>query len=176
MISVFHFPLYLPLASLQPSTSRSLYRNRSFLRIPLAARPRFSSLRSLRFVPSHSDTNKDMPPPFPQPSPQPMLSTCNSWIEKKEDQKGLWGLCGLYGMQKEVFIYLFFLYFFFLTHPKSCVILRQMVVCMQQCDLCLRTQNSWLDTLSTSKVWCCLCAPPISLSMSESHLNLAGCM
>ncbi|MED6251342.1 Disks large 5, partial [Ataeniobius toweri] len=27
---------------------RSLYRNRSFLRIPLAARPRFSSLRSLR--------------------------------------------------------------------------------------------------------------------------------
>ncbi|KAL0964592.1 hypothetical protein UPYG_G00326160 [Umbra pygmaea] len=30
------------------SVSRSLYRNRSFLRIPLAARPRFSSLRSLR--------------------------------------------------------------------------------------------------------------------------------
>lgn len=120
MISVFHFPLYLPLASLQPSTSRSLYRNRSFLRIPLAARPRFSSLRSLRFVPSHSDTNKDMPPPFPQPSPQSMLSTCNSWIEKKEDQKGLWGLCGLYGMQKEVFIYLFILYFFFNPPQELC--------------------------------------------------------
>lgn len=36
--------------SLPPPALRALYRNRSFLRIPLAARPRFSSLRSLRFV------------------------------------------------------------------------------------------------------------------------------
>lgn len=50
-----------------PLTSRSLYRNRSFLRIPLAARPRFSSLRSLRFVLCHSATNKGMcPHPLPQ--------------------------------------------------------------------------------------------------------------
>lgn len=40
-----------------PFASRSLYRNRSFLRIPLAARPRFSSLRSLRFVLPHSAAN-----------------------------------------------------------------------------------------------------------------------
>ncbi|XP_055758844.1 disks large homolog 5-like isoform X8 [Salvelinus fontinalis] len=44
----------LPRISVSPVTvgerskDRSLYRNRSFLRIPLAARPRFSSLRSLR--------------------------------------------------------------------------------------------------------------------------------
>lgn len=73
MISVLHSPLYLPPASPQPSISRSLYRNRSFLRIPLAARPRFSSLRSLRFVLPHSAKVKEMPPP-PPPSPPPPLS------------------------------------------------------------------------------------------------------
>lgn len=68
MISVLHSPLYLPPASPQPSISRSLYRNRSFLRIPLAARPRFSSLRSLRFVLPHSAKVKGMPsPPYPSP-------------------------------------------------------------------------------------------------------------
>lgn len=69
MISVLHSPLYLPPASPQPSISRSLYRNRSFLRIPLAARPRFSSLRSLRFVLPHSAKVKEMPPPPPPPLP-----------------------------------------------------------------------------------------------------------
>lgn len=67
MISVLHSPLYLPPASPQPSISRSLYRNRSFLRIPLAARPRFSSLRSLRFVLPHSAKVKEMPPLPPTP-------------------------------------------------------------------------------------------------------------
>lgn len=62
VISVLHSPLYLPPASPRPSISRSLYRNRSFLRIPLAARPRFSSLRSLRFVLHHSAEVKGMCP------------------------------------------------------------------------------------------------------------------
>lgn len=69
MISVLHSPLYLPPASPQPSISRSLYRNRSFLRIPLAARPRFSSLRSLRFVLPHSAKVKGMPSPPTLPPP-----------------------------------------------------------------------------------------------------------
>lgn len=43
--------LFLSPSYLSPESFRYLYRNRSFLRIPLAARPRFSSLRSLRLVP-----------------------------------------------------------------------------------------------------------------------------
>lgn len=72
MISVLRSPLYLPPASPQPSISRSLYRNRSFLRIPLAARPRFSSLRSLRFVLPRSTKVKGMPS-----HPAPPSSRCS---------------------------------------------------------------------------------------------------
>lgn len=59
-----------PFSSLSSSclsvTSRSLYRNRSFLRIPLAARPRFSSLRSLRFVFPQCYKQGNAPHPSPK--------------------------------------------------------------------------------------------------------------
>lgn len=90
MISVLHSPLYLPPASLQPFASRSLYRNRSFLRIPLAARPRFSSLRSLRFVLPHGAQIKGMPhptPPFPRVHIVHILQY--SRVDNTEEQNGL---------------------------------------------------------------------------------------
>lgn len=99
MISVLHSPLYLPPASPQPSISRSLYRNRSFLRIPLAARPRFSSLRSLRFVLPHSAKVKGMPPiPFP---PKFTSSTCFSAVLQRS-RIVLCILHALYGMQRRI--------------------------------------------------------------------------
>lgn len=75
MILVLRSLLYLPPAPPQPYISRSLYRNRSFLRIPLAARPRFSSLRSLRFVLLHSANAKGM-------HPDPSKFTCISTFEE----------------------------------------------------------------------------------------------
>lgn len=102
MISVLHSPLYPPPASPQPSISRSLYRNRSFLRIPLAARPRFSSLRSLRFVLPHSAKVKGMPSPPPTlPPPKFTSSTCFSAVPQRS-RVVLCILHALYGMQRRI--------------------------------------------------------------------------
>lgn len=64
--------------------SRFLYRNRSFLRIPLAVRPRFSSLRSLRFVLPRGAAGVAMPvtPPLTPLLPEPPSFACLSAVRQ----------------------------------------------------------------------------------------------
>ena len=115
--------IFLPSVSLQPSASRSLYRNRSFLRIPLAARPRFSSLRSLRFVLAQSAKTKGMPhPPFPWVHVVPMLQC--SWVENTEEQECKRRICDV----------------FFFPPQERGLIFRLLVICMLQYQ-CLRKHS-----------------------------------